>query len=91
MWGCQDSNPEPCVSHRAQVACVVVWVASLSVTVPLGEKEGSPRASGVGSAGVAGLGAFRGPMVFPTLESLSPGPFWPNSWGYSALQGTWPD
>ena len=26
-----------------------------------------PRASGVGSAGVAGLGAFRGPMVFPTL------------------------
>ena len=27
-----------------------------------------PRASGVGSAGVAGLGAFRGPMVFPTLD-----------------------
>ncbi len=28
-----------------------------------------PRASGVGSAGVAGLGALRGPMVFPTLAA----------------------
>jgi len=30
-----------------------------------------PRASGVGSAGVAGLGALRGPMVFPTLMLIS--------------------
>ena len=30
-----------------------------------------PRASGVGSTGVAGLGALRGPMVFPTLRAKS--------------------
>ena len=29
-----------------------------------------PSASGVGSAGVAGLGALRGPMVFPTLPPI---------------------
>ena len=32
-----------------------------------GTLRGRACASGVGSAGVAGLGALRGPMVFPTL------------------------
>ena len=29
-------------------------------------------ASGLGNAGLAGLGALRGPMVFPTLPLLQP-------------------
>ena len=33
-----------------------------------GHCGGRACASGVGNAGVAGLGALRGPMVFPTLH-----------------------
>jgi hypothetical protein len=37
-----------------------------------GHCGGRACASGVGSAGVAGLGALRGPMVFPTLVFQGP-------------------
>jgi len=68
-WGCQDSNREPCIPGLGWCSGVK-GVASMCLrgTGRRGQVgTPRPRASGVGSAGVAGLGAFRGSMVFPTL------------------------
>ena len=69
----QDSNQEPVwirTGNPGGTGCEIRW-GSRAAAHPEGGQVGTPhpRASGVGSAGVAGLGALRGPMVFPTLSA----------------------
>ena len=62
----QDSNQEPCGFEPGIPAGRALKSGAVGARGQVGTPH--PRASGVGSAGVAGLGALRGPMVFPTLN-----------------------